>query len=342
HRSRRRLLSPVLRREPFVPKVAAIREIALCATAKWPVGELFSPKPSLQEITFQVMVQLLLGNLESEAGQALIAAYRDSVLRQVGSWGPWRNFARLQPQIRALLAGEIQARRADPDRPGALTALAQARAEDGQPITDAEWEDHVFSLLVAGVDTTALSLTWALYWLSREEGAWAKMLEAIEGTPETGNTDLLEQPYLSAFFSEVLRMIPIVTTPSGRRLTRCVQIGPHRFPAGVTLVPCTYLVHRREDLYPDSGRFRPERFLERQYAAWEFFPFGGGARACLGGTLAEIEFKTVLTTILSRWEVHAKEAPPLPPIRHGTLLAPPEPFQVVARPISSARKGACA
>ncbi|HZT41125.1 MAG TPA: cytochrome P450 [Chthonomonadaceae bacterium] len=340
HRGQRRLLSPMLRHEPFVPKVPAIRAIALRTVSTWPVEEAFRPRPSFQEITFQVMVDLLLGNLESETGQALVSAYREAVLRQVGSWGPWRNFTRMQPKIRELLAAEIGVRRADPLQPGALTSLAQARDSDGLPISDAELEDHVFSLLVAGVDTTAISLTWALYWLCRKERVRETLLEEMTGAGSAlPGPHLLDLPYLNAVFSEVLRMVPIVPTPSGRKLTRETRIGRYVFPAGTTLVPCTYLVHRREDLYPNGDRFLPERFLDRRFAPHEYFPFGGGARACLGGMLAEVEFKVVLAAVLSCWEIQALDTRPLQPIRHGTLLAPPDEFQVVVRSMAPAQRG---
>lgn len=340
HRRQRRLLSPLLRREQFVPKVSAIREITLRAISAWPPEEPFSPRPSFHDITFQVMVELLLGDLESETSQALVSAYREAVLRQVGSWGPWRNFSRLQPRIRALLAEEVVARRSDPRQPGALTALAQACDADGLPIADEELEDHVFSMLIAGVDTTAISLTWALYWLCREEPVREKLLEDLAGTD--AGPELLDLPYLNAVFSEVLRMFPIVPTPSGRKLTRETRIGPYVFPAGVTLVPCTYLVHRREDLYPDSSRFLPDRFLDRRFSPSVYFPFGGGVRTCLGGMLAEVEFKVALATLLGRWSVQAEDTRPLQPIRHGTLLAPPDEFRIVVRPIATVKGKALA
>ena len=75
-------------------------------------------------------------------------------------------------------------------------------------------------------------------------------------------------------------MYPVVTTPSGRKLLAKVNIQGRTFDPGVTLLPCTYLVHRRPDLYPEPARFRPERFLERRYASHEYFPFGGGVRTC--------------------------------------------------------------
>ena len=330
HRRQRRLLGPMLRSEQFVPTVAAMRDIAHRVLSAWPANGSFSPRASFHEITFQVMVLLLLGDLTSETSQALVSAYHEGVLGQVGSWGPWRNFTRLQPRIRALLKAEVALRRSDPTLPGALSALAQARDADGESITDAESEDHVFSLMIAGVDTTAISLTWAMYWLCCEDAIRARLVAELHGAE---GANVLDLPYLDAVFHETLRMYPIVPTPSGRKLTREQCIGPHVFPAGTTLVPCTYLVNRREELYPNSHQFLPDRFLERKFASHEYFPFGGGARNCVGEILAETEFKVVLGALLSMWTAEAVEKPLLKPRRQGILLAPSDDFHILVRPV---------
>ena len=100
--------------------------------------------------------------------------------------------------------------------------------------------------------------------------------------------------------------------------------------------PCTYLVHRRPDLYPEPARFRPERFLERQYASHEYFPFGGGARTCMGATLAPLEMKLVLAEILTRCELVPAHEQPVRPARYGTLLTPSGAmkFRLAAPPIT--------
>jgi len=317
HRRQRRMFSPLLRHDQCVPKFSSICEIVGAMVETWPAGKPFNPRPSLHEATFRVMIGLIFGDLSSSSSQELIALHRRSVATQVGSWGPWRNFSRMQPRIRQMLAEEIRQRRANPDQPGFLTHLAGARDEAGEWVSHEECEDHVFSLLVAGVDTSAIALAWALHWLSREPTVLARLLAEIP-------TTLDKTPYLNAVYAETLRMYPVVPTPSGRKLTREVQISGVSFEAGVTLVPCTYLVHRREDLYSRSHVFRPERFLERTFTPFEYFPFGGGVRSCVGEMLAAMEFQAGLKTILERWQLQPTDAPAMGPVRHGTLLAPPD------------------
>jgi unspecific monooxygenase len=331
HRRQRRLLTPLFRHETMVPHSEAIREIADRVLAQWQAGEAFSPRPFMQDVIFQVMVSLLLGDLSSITSRALVSAYRDAVLRQAGSWGPWRNFTRMQPHLRTLLDREIRARRENPTRPGIFTAIANAKTAEGDFLSSTECQDHVFSLMIAGVDTTAVALTWAMHWLCLDPAALARLRHEVRGlAADVPDRALLELPYLNAVFRETLRMYPIVPTPSGRKLTSELALGDWTFPQGTTLVPCTYLVHRREDLYPESHQFQPQRFLDRSYGSHEYFPFGGGARVCIGEALSAIEFKVVLAKILKDWDLFPTTGP-VPPVRHGTLLAPADSFRLTVR-----------
>ncbi len=329
HKRQRRLLAPMFRHDQLLPRISDMRDIVLRTVESWPAGRAFNPRPSLHDITFQTMVRLIFGNLDSPTSSALIGAYQKSVSGQVGSWGPWRNFSRMQPQIRLLLADEITARRANPDMPGFMTHLALSTYADGEPVSHEECEDHVFSLLVAGVDTSAISIAWALHWLSRKPAIRERLVAEL---PQAANDEagkaLLSLPYLQAVYAETIRMYPIVPTPSGRKLLRETAIGPYTYDAGVTLVPCTYLVHRREELYPDSSAFSPDRFLERKFAPHEYLPYGGGARICVGEMLAKYEFTVAVSAILERWRIETTDAAAMRPVRHGTLLAPPDSLEL--------------
>ncbi|MBV9880984.1 MAG: cytochrome P450 [Gemmatirosa sp.] len=341
HMRQRRLLAPPLRADALAPSAAVIRDVAERTVARWPVDDAFNPRPALHEIGFQVVLHLVFGELASHTSRALLEIYRDAVAGQVGSWGPWRNFMRLQPRIRALLAHEIAARRADASRPGLLTRVAQGRTPDGAPVSDAECEDHVFSMMIAGVDTAAVAVAWALHWVGRDAAVRDRLCAELAGIDVAGGA-LRALPYLHAVYCETLRMYPIVPTPSGRRLTRPQTIGGRAYDAGTTLVPCSYLVHRNASLYPSPHAFAPERFLARRYARHEYFPFGGGVRLCAGESLAELEFAVVLATILQRFDLSADADVALRPVRHGTLLAPAEHFRVRVRPAAPRVSGALA
>jgi cytochrome P450 len=238
----------------------------------------------------------------------------------------------LQPRLRALISEEISGRLDNPQPEGSdlFGSLLRAKEEDGQSYAHDEIQDHVFTMLVAGVDPTAIALAWALYWVSENPDVKLRLLQELASLGELPDPrEVVELPYLSAVCQEVLRMYPVVTTPSGRKLTTRVEIMGLPFDPGTTLLPCTFLVHRRKELYPEPDRFRPERFLERQFGPHEYLPFGGGNRVCIGATLAPLEIKVALATILSRCNLEPAHSGPVKPVRHGTLLAPSEEMRLI-------------
>lgn len=332
HERRRRLFTPPFRHDQLLLMFETLETITEETIAGWPRGTAFDPRPGFHEFAFSVIVHFVLGDRARPASRELIASYREHVLPNTGSWSPWQRFTRMHPRIRALLRQEVEERRKAPEIAGMLTHLALARerhADVEDYLTDEEIADHVFSLLVAGVDTTALALTWGLYWLCREPAVHEKLRRELRTFDTQKVQEIFRLPYLHAVFCETLRMFPIVTTPSGRKLLREMEVGGRTYPAGVTLVPSTYLVHRLETLYPESSRFRPERFQNGKPASHEYFPFGGGLRTCVGEMMAQIGFKTAVRTILDRGTVRGVEVPEPNPVRHGALLAPPEGFRIV-------------
>lgn len=325
HKQQRKLLAPIFQRNQILERLPALEAVIGEAVDGWSEGVAFAPRPTMHAMTFRALVALLFGDLESETSRGLVAAHRVAIATQTGAWGPWRNFGRLKPRIRNVLAGEIDARRSDETLPGSFSRIANGRGPDGEYLANAECEDHVFSLMIAGVDTTAVSLTWALYFLARNVAAQDRL--AAELGDATGMA-LLRLPYLDAVYRETLRQFPVVPTPSGRRLTRDKKLGEFDLVAGTTIVIGSYLAHHRADVFEDPYAFRPERFLDRKFASYEFFPFGGGVRSCVGEMLSEIEFKHALAAIIRRWHVAPSGDAVARPVRHGTLLAPPETLEI--------------
>ena len=191
-----------------------------------------------------------------------------------------------------VIAEEVARRRTVPDlaeRDDVLSMLLQARHEDdGSPMTDPELRDELLTLLVAGHETTATALSWALERLARHPVAWARLREDDEA-------------YVDAVIKETLRLRPVVPAVL-RRLKAPMEIGGFDLPAGVSAVPCIYLMHRRADIYPDPLAFRPERFLEQPAGTYTWIPFGGGVRRCLGASFAQFEMAAVLRVLARRCE----------------------------------------
>jgi cytochrome P450 len=324
HRRLRRVVLPALQRQREAAHAPLVQRAARQAVETWPAAEAFNVRPSLHVLSLQVMLGVLFGTAEDELGQEITRLFASEVFQDWGTWSPWARFGRLQPQLRDLLS------RAAGRRPGSAAkglslfdALLAARDENGQPLSEEEVQDQVFTMLIAGVDPAAIALTWALYWIHEEPAVRATLVEEVKALgPNPEAARLAQLPYLAAVCAESLRMYPVVATPSGRRLTAPAEIAGRRFDAGITLLPCTYLVHRREELYPEADRFRPERFLQRAFAPHEYFPFGGGGRLCVGAWLASLEMRIAVATILACRALEPAHLGPVRPVRHGTLLAP--------------------
>jgi cytochrome P450 len=241
--------------------------------------------------------------------------------------GP-RRFARL-PMVRAalkpsdaLLHEEIDRRRRAPDldeREDILSLLVQARHEDGSPMSNEELRDELVTLLVAGHETTATALSWAVERLVRSP----EKLERLRDEVAAG-----EDVYLDAVVKETLRLRPVLPLVV-RMLTQPVQIGDHLLPAGVRVAPCIYLVHRREDVYPDPHAFRPERFLEQPAGTYTWIPFGGGVRRCLGASFAQFEMKQVLSAIVTGLDLRPSRPDAERVRRRQITLAPSRGGEVV-------------
>jgi cytochrome P450 len=139
--------------------------------------------------------------------------------------------------------------------------------------------------------------------------------------PDPDPDALASLPFLSAACHEALRQsAPVVD--AARITRRPFELAGYTIPAGEAIRPSLSLLHARADLYPEPDRFRPERFLERQFSPFEFIPFGGGARRCLGAAFALHEMKVVLGTLLRGRRLRLADAAPVEEVRRGLLMGP--------------------
>ena len=203
------------------------------------------------------------------------------VQRDLGPRSPWGRFRLAVERFDALLLDVLARRRADPGEDSMLAVLLEQRDEDGNPPSDRHLRDQLVALLAAGHDTSAASLSWAFERLARHPEVQARLRED-------------DPAYLEGVVREVLRVRPALTI-APRRLLEPAVLGGRRLPAGVHVAACLWLSMRREDLWPEAGAFKPERWLdgaEPNPAAW--IPFGGGVRRCAGAPFAEMEMREVL------------------------------------------------
>ena len=189
--------------------------------------------------------------------------------------------------------------------------------------------DQIVSIIVAGHDTVASALSWSLYWLLKKPDVMQAVKEEIRAA---ASFEAIEKaPLLQAVCLEALRLIPTVEIVS-RQAMKDIQIGDYTISEGTLVSPCVYLLHRNETLYPKATEFRPERFLNRQFAPNEFIPFGGGTRRCLGATLGLLEMKSVLVTLLSNFDIEPHKLEDVKARRRNVTIAPSPRFRVRFKP----------
>ena len=272
----------------------------------------------MSEITLEVILRTVIGATDP----VRLAALR-KVIPRVLNVGPWQTMALLNPNLLrrrpwqglrrriaeadGLLYAEIADRRADPNlatRTDTLAMLVRAGDHDGCAMTDGELRDQLMTLLVAGHDTTATGLSWALERLTRHPAALTKAVRAAQASAAG---DPAGDEYLDALAKETLRIRPVVYDV-GRVLTEPIELAGYRLPAGVMVAPGIGLVHASAALYPDPDRFDPDRMLGATLSPTTWLPFGGGNRRCLGAGFAMVEMRVVLREVLRRVELHTTAA----------------------------------
>jgi cytochrome P450 len=186
-----------------------------------------------------------------------------------------------------------------------LGVMLSARRLDGTAMNDDEIRDELLTMLTAGHETTAVGLSWALYELARHPAALQRLREELDTLGFDPSPDVLtKSSYLGAVCKEALRLHTILTEIARTLRVPCHLVG-FQLPAGTSVAIGIGAIHQDPSLYPEPQKFRPERFLARDYGAFEYLPFGGGHRRCLGATLAEAEMRIVLATIVTSWDFTA-------------------------------------
>lgn len=306
HRDRRRLMLAPFAAKAVARQTAVMAEIAAANIARWPVGEEFPVAPRTSQITLEVILRTVIGASDPQRLAKLRAVMPE--LLNLSAWQtlaianpalqrrrPWRGVKRHIEEADRLLYAEIADRRADPrlaERTDALAMLVRAD-DEGRSLSDAELRDQLMTLLVAGHDTTATALSWALERLTRHPALLRRAVEAADA----GDDD-----FLDAVCKEVLRVRPVVFD-IGRILTSPVEIAGHLLPAGVMVAPGIGLIHADPGVYPNPERFDPDRMVGGTPGPTQWLPFGGGNRRCLGATFALVEMRVVLGEILRRVEI---------------------------------------
>jgi cytochrome P450 len=342
HLRQRKLLLPPFHGEAIARYVEMIAEVTEREIDRWPVGRPFALAPRMQAITLDVIMAGILGiegrpeRGTSEAGLRTAVTY----LAQASTWpiaklGEFMNVGRDEPvgitrQGVAILDkyayAVIAERRVAPDldeRNDILSLLLKTRDEDGEPLTDRELRDELLTLVLAGFETTANSLAWTWERLVRSPDAHERLRAAVRSGE--GSAEVVE-----ATINEGMRSRPVIPM-IGRRVMVPWRLGDYVAPEKSPVAMSILLLHHREDLYPEPFAFRPERWLGRSPGTYEWIPFGGGTRRCLGAALAMAEQRVVLEAMARRLDLEADDPAPEKATHRNVTMIPKHGARVVLR-----------
>lgn len=337
HRRTRRLIAPCFRGEPLHALGSMIHQTAVTATTQWQVGERLVVRKAMLAIGLDIILQSVFGVED----QRQLGRFREAVLGfakgfgnpafllsallgvESDRWPPNRHLDKARQQLAALLQDNINERRhSGTDRPDLLSRLMEARFDDGSGFSDDALVDNLITNLIAGHETSALSLTWAFAWLGRHPERAARLQAEIDSLDRDDDIIAIQAlPYLDAVVKECLRLYPAVPEVV-RMLAQPLELRGWLVPAGINVAASTAVLHMDADLYPEPDLFKPERFLERRYKGSEFIPFGGGDRTCIGNHFGVFEVKIVLAVLLARCRFSLLDKGPIKVARRGFLMGP--------------------
>jgi cytochrome P450 len=341
HLKRRRLLLPPFHGERMHEYAQVMQRLTLGALGAWPAGSTFAAHPQLQGITLRVILATVFGLREAGSDdplpRALTRVANEAVasplllapfLRlNLGRHSPWGRVLHILREADAHLYDEIRRRREAGDagdRNDILSMLLQIRDDHGEGLTDRELRDELTTMLAAGHETTGTSLAWALECILSRPAVLERVraeVHAMGDGGDLGRDGWARLEYLDAVIKETIRLRPIMPFGGSRKLRAPYTIAGFDLPAGIFVSNCLSMLHRRADLYPEPDEFRPERFLGKKTDPYEWTPFGGGTRRCLGMAFALFEMKVVLATLLAhaRLRLAPGEIKPAP---RGFFIAP--------------------
>lgn len=348
HRRQRRLVQPAFTADRLGGYAAVVGTQVEQALRSWQTGQVIDVVTAMNAITAATTAQILFAaNLASEEladlQQCLTVVSQGvfrrmltpAVLRRVPTPGN-RRFDRAIARLDQLVARIITAYRHDEtDHGDMLSMLVSARDERGDALADREIRDQIISFILAGTETTATALAWALYLLALHPEVEQRLHNEVD-TVLSGEVatyaDLPNLGYARQILDETLRLHPPIWLMT-REVTRNTQLAGATVSAGATVLISPYLVHHRPDLFPDPDRFDPDRWRPDHPTPprGAYIPFGGGARKCIGDALALTEATLMLATLARRWRLTAMPGAETRPLPRATLRPHPLRLQAVSR-----------
>lgn len=372
HDQRRRRMTPLFHGERLRSHGALMTKAAARAVRALPRGVPFRAYPHMQAVALEIILDVLFGT----GPESLLVALRSAVRRftglatgglgtlaamllppgsarkiarlagepiELGSrridlslFVPGNGIVRAQRALSLLVHAELARRRrmSGEGSDDILSLLMAARDDRGHLLSDEELHDQTITLLLAGHETSATTLAWAVHHLAEQPEIQSELRAEVFSSH--GNLD--DWVLLDAVLKETLRKTPVVSVIP-RRLARTMQIGGYTLPQGTVVAVSPYLTQHREDLWERPWRFDPTRFVGKRVDPYHFFPFGGGARRCLGMGFSLYEMKAVLAEMVRCLAWTSGETGPTAHERRGILVAPSGGVPIIAHDVTGHPRG---
>jgi cytochrome P450 len=316
HRQQRRLMMPSFHKRYIEGYRKGMIELTEQKLVSWGRERPIDLLQEMRELTSAVAVRSFFGLDPAQEGarfREMFEAWQllffspSSALLPLNLPGlAFRRLLLLSEAIEAEVLGMIERKRqASVDEGDVLSTLIQAYdEEDGSRLTDNELVGQIITLFIAGHETTASSLTWALLLLALHPEISAEFLAEL--SPLDGEAPATEQlgafPVLDGIVKETLRMFPPLLWQLRYTIEPTV-IGEYEIAAKKGVCVSAFIAHRDPNVFEEPERFRPSRWLDINPSPYEYFPFSGGPRLCLGAAFATMEMKIVLPLIMQRFRL---------------------------------------
>lgn len=303
HRKQRKLLVPPFHGRRLAAYEKIVEEETLRELASWPEGRQFATLPSMMRITLNAILRAVFGAEGAEFAElrellppfvklgsrlAVVPMPKD----RFGRLNPWHRFRTLRREYDAIVDRLItKAQRQDSldERDDVLALLLQSRYDDGTGMDRSEIADQLLTLLTAGHETTATTLAWAVERLRRHPAVLRDLVAEV---------DAGGGKFCDATILEVQRTRPVIDLTARQVKTDGFQLGRWTLPKGFSVLVSIALIHDDESVFPNARAFDPARFVDARPDLYQWIPFGGGTRRCIGAAFATMEMKVVLTTLL--------------------------------------------
>lgn len=316
HKRARRLIMPAFNGHALRDYRALVTDLARAEAAHWRPGVPFRSLDRMNTLTLEVILRVVFGVTDEQRLRELRPRVTATVDISPGillGWGypwlqrfgPWKRTVENQAELDRLMYAEIRERRSATDLAERTDVLSRlllvedgADGAPGERLSDTELRDQLVTLLLAGHETTASALSWALWEIGRDP----VLLRRTQQAADEG-----DDAWLDAVLKESMRLHPIIPMVV-RTLMEPATVGGWDLPAGTTVGPSIIVTHQRSEHYPDPEVFRPDRFLGQNPPPHTWIPFGGGARRCIGAGFSLMEGVAVLREVFAAYDVHAVAA----------------------------------